>query len=350
MELSINKYFKDLSRIRRIFKEVFDNHKLQRYILKHRYKQNKKQSNYGFSSGNKFVKRRDFVKRGNIFKQPLVLSLAITLFLMIFSALAFSQEIDPFYIKTFQTAKNLFLEKDFKEAIKQFEIAAFGMGNNKELKATVHVFLCISYHFLRNTEQSEIHLKEASSLLSVDEIRNLDIPQNEKPLLENLLIRFGIVKELDAQIKELSNMIRSQPGNISLYYKLYGLYAQKGERKAAKNTLQNLLKIDPDEIDAYYLLGILFYQEDDFSAAKAHFENVLIPREQIAIGESMEEKAKVYLILSTHHSGNKDEALKLVGESINIFTPEKIESFSINDKDKTTLTSIIARYWREKRY
>lgn len=291
-----------------------------------------------------------FIPKVKIYNLSWAFCLATAIFLVVSSASALSQEVDPFYINAFGMGKKLFLEKDFKKAIKQFKIAAFGMGGDKKLKATALVLISISYHYLLDTEQSEMYLKEASSLFSAEEIRNLDIPQIEKPLLENLVIRFGIVEELDIQIRELSEMIRSQPENISLYYQLYNLYAQKGEREAAKRTLENLIKVDSDEIEAYYFLGIIFYQERNYAVAKTHFENVLKPREQIRIGEIMEGEAKIYLILSAHHSGNTNDALKMVGESINIFTPEKIESYPMSDDDKATIRAIIARYWREKKY
>jgi tetratricopeptide (TPR) repeat protein len=289
------------------------------------------------------------MKRGDHSYLSNVCVIVVILVLFFGTSKSFSQEIDPFYTNALEAAKKFFLAENYEEAIKRFKIAIFGLGNDDKLKATAHVFMSISYYYLNDITESERHLKNAEDLLNIEEIRNLEIVDTEMPLLEKLLIRFGIVKDIDTQLSELSRILRTQPDNISLYYDLYNLYVQKGDRGSAKKTLANLTKENPDEIDAYYMLGIINYQERNYKQAKKNFEKVLKPWEHISIGEILEEETKIYLILSNHHSGDKEKALKLVGESIKIFTPEKINSFPINDEDKITLTSIIARYWREKR-
>lgn len=289
------------------------------------------------------------MKRGNNFYLSNLCILLIILVLFFGTSKSFSQEIDPFYTNALEAAKKLFLAKNYEEAIKRLNIAIFGLGNDDKLKATAHVFMSISYYYLNDITESKRHLKNAEDLLNIEEIRNLEIVDTEMPLLEKLLIRFGIVKDIDTQLRELSRILRTQPDNISLYYDLYNLFVQKGDRESAKKTIENLVKENPDEIDAYRMLGIINYQERNYKEAKKNFEKVLKPREHIRIGEILEEETKIYLILSNHHGGDKEKALKLVGESINILTPEKINSLPINNEDKSTLTSIIARYWREKR-
>lgn len=65
-----------------------------------------------------------------------------------------------------------FLAGNYKVAVKELQIAAFGLLGEKKLRAKAYVYLSLSYYYLKDIDESEKYLKEAAELISEQEFRS----------------------------------------------------------------------------------------------------------------------------------------------------------------------------------
>ncbi len=142
-----------------------------------------------------------------------------------------SQQIDPFYLNLLEKAQKTFLSKNYTEAIRQLEIAAFGLAGEKVLKVKAYVYLSLSHYYLRNMKESEKYLKEAADLVGEKEFENLQIAESAWPDLEKLLISFNIreaPKEAPPQV----------PATVDKPVKAKREEPKKREQKAPQKTAE----------------------------------------------------------------------------------------------------------------
>jgi len=114
------------------------------------------------------------------------------LYLTTSSNLSFSQQTDPFYLGTFEKAQKAFLAKNYQDAARDFEIAAFGFTKDKSLRAKACVYLGLSYFYLRDIKACEKNLREAADLLGKQGFETLEIYEEARPALERLLDFYDI--------------------------------------------------------------------------------------------------------------------------------------------------------------
>jgi len=111
------------------------------------------------------------------------------------------QETDPFYKNLFKKGGKSFLAKKYKEAVKEFEIAVFGLYEEKELRGKAYVYLSLSHYYLKDIKKSEKYLREAFELLGDEGVKNLELDKSARSDLEKLIKYF---KLRDAE-KKLGN-------------------------------------------------------------------------------------------------------------------------------------------------
>jgi len=111
------------------------------------------------------------------------------------------QETDAFYKNLFKKGEKSFLAKKYKESVKEFEIAVFGLYKEKELRGKAYVYLSLSHYYLKDIKKSEKYLTEAFELLGDEGIKNLELDKSARPTLEKLIKYF---KLRDAE-KKLGN-------------------------------------------------------------------------------------------------------------------------------------------------
>ena len=75
------------------------------------------------------------------------------------------QETDAFYKNLFEKGEKSFLAKNYKEAVKELEIAVFGLYKEKELRGKAYVYLSLSHYYLKDIKKCEKYIKEAFDLL-----------------------------------------------------------------------------------------------------------------------------------------------------------------------------------------
>lgn len=268
------------------------------------------------------------------------------------------QEADPFYLNLLSQGERSLLEGNYRKAIDELEIAVFGLNKETRLEAKAYVYMSLSYHYLKNREQSEKYLKDAKNLIGEEELRSLEIHESTRTELESLLNslkpeidreKLQIEEDVNVQelIKMLENEIKDNPRNVSLHYQLYDAYRSNNNRAYARRTLENLVKNNPAEINGYYLLGKFEYEEGDYKEADKIFEKVLELSKRVQLEESLSAQIKAYLILSSHLRGKRNKAKERVFSWISDFQEEKISALPLDIEDKENLERIINVYKAE---
>jgi protein TonB len=113
---------------------------------------------------------------------------------------AFSaQQIDPFYLQLFEKAQKSFLAKNYEQAASDFEIASFGLVDDKELRAKALVYLGLSHYYLKDMISSEKYLRGAADLMAEKGIESLKIDESAWPDLDKLMTFFNIRRAQPAQ-------------------------------------------------------------------------------------------------------------------------------------------------------
>lgn len=270
-------------------------------------------------------------------------------FLIFCPASLTGQEVDPFYVSIFERAEKEFQAQNYKDAARQFEIAAFGLGGDPQLKTKSYIYLSLCHHHLGSLSEREKYINQAAELMDAEEFQNLGLPESEWLILQNILTRYGVISNPIDRARDLEMLVNEQPDNVALYYELYGVYIELDNRTAAKNTLEKLVDKHRDEFEGYYRLGIICFQERKFKEALKYFEKVSNPKNENTISENTEKGVRAYIILSTHLKGSKKKAYKLIEESIDELSENRIASLRIAERDKAALQNIIRNYHQEKK-
>jgi len=288
-------------------------------------------------------------------------TLTIILMVLLSGLVSAAQEVDPFYLNLLAKGEKSFLNGDHKEAVKNLEIAYFGIRAKGEIKAKACVYLGISYYYLKNSAEGTKYLQEAKEILGEEGISTLDIDQSTK--LE--FIRLAKASELGRTVRaeglqtlprvpaerasqniynskeDIERLIKADPRNASSYYSLYSFHRFKSDFKEAKKAIEKLVKNIPQDIYGYYMLGIILYQERKFKDAASRFSTFLQRAPAFDISKEAEIEIRAYLILSRYYHGDRQEADKLLEESREVLRIEAIPSLSLSDKDKIVLRGLL---------
>lgn len=102
------------------------------------------------------------------------------------------QQTDPFYTNLLQKAEKSFIARNYAEAARDLEIAAFGLGGNKVPLARALVYLSISRYYLKDIAASEQNLQQAAAVMADEALAGLELHESARPILRKLLAYFGI--------------------------------------------------------------------------------------------------------------------------------------------------------------
>ncbi len=103
-----------------------------------------------------------------------------------------AQQIDPFYLNLLEKAQRSFLEQRYEDAARDFEVAAFGLLDDKVLRAKAYVYLSLCKYYLKDITASEKRLREAADLMGQEGFAKLEIYESAWPDLEKLIAFFNI--------------------------------------------------------------------------------------------------------------------------------------------------------------
>jgi tetratricopeptide (TPR) repeat protein len=284
------------------------------------------------------------------------------------------QEADPFYLNLLSQGERSLLEGNYRKAIDELEIAAFGLTKDARLEAKAYVYMSLAYFYLNDLEQSKKYLREAEKAIEGKDLQSLDLDESVLTDLESLINSFkaemaqeqqieNIRKKYEAEdlplgetegekvsgslerdlriTRKLEKDIEKDPRNTSLYYDLYLLYMHSNNVLYARKTLEALVKNNPSEIRGYHLLGKLEFEVKNYEEAEKTFEKILNLFERAQADENIFSETKAYLILAASFRGKEDKTQELLSSWMSDFTEEKISSFSIDIEDKERLRRII---------
>ncbi len=128
-----------------------------------------------------------------ITRRSLLIKLLVESFLIAIITFPLSpQQSDPFYVGLLEKAQKSFLAKKYEEAARSFEIAAFGLLDNKSMRAKALVYLGLCRYYLKDLGAAENSLREAASLMGEEGFKNLAIYETAWPELEKLLVFFNL--------------------------------------------------------------------------------------------------------------------------------------------------------------
>ncbi len=283
-----------------------------------------------------------------------ICTIATIIGLMIFGgAILYGQEAHLFYLDLLRKGEKSFLARNYKDAIRELEIAIFGPLGERKLRVKAYIYLSISHYYLENIEKSEKHLKDAENLMGNEEFTSLEIAKSALSELQELVNYFKRIRiqkegtEELALIKALEMKMKSDTQNTALYFELFELYRKYNNLRAGKKILNKLIKKNPAEVKGYYLLGITYYKERKYKDAEKNFVKIFKVTENIRINKNLLGEAGAYLLLSTYLQGDRKRALMLFAGLMNYLPEEKISSSSLNKKDKVILQEIIETYKRK---
>lgn len=99
-----------------------------------------------------------------------------------------------FYEKLLFSGEEAFFSGEYNKAIKELEIAAFGLFQRKYSVAKAYVLISLSYYHLDNRDSAGEFLKEAARLMSEEELKELklSISGSDREVLESLIQDFDV--------------------------------------------------------------------------------------------------------------------------------------------------------------
>jgi protein TonB len=109
----------------------------------------------------------------------------------VFTSFAFSQT-DPFYFKLLEKAQKSFLARNYGDAARDFEIAAFGLNQDTTLQARAYFCAGVAHYHLKDLRKSESFLRQGAELLGDRNLAVLGVPDSVFPDLEKVLSLFSI--------------------------------------------------------------------------------------------------------------------------------------------------------------
>jgi len=124
-----------------------------------------------------------------------------------------AQQDDPFYVTLLEKAQKSFLARNFEDAGRNLEVAAFGLSTNKVLRSKALVYLSLCQYYLKDIKSSEKSLREAAELMGAGGFAGLKIDESALPDIEKLSVFFNLpLVQVEVPAKEPETSIVSNPG------------------------------------------------------------------------------------------------------------------------------------------
>lgn len=124
-----------------------------------------------------------------------------------------AEQADPFYVTLLAKAQKSFLARNFEDAGRDFEVAAFGLSTNKILRSKALVYLSLCQYYLKDIKSSEKNLREAAEIMGADGFAGLQIFESALPDLDKLSKFFSLpLVQVEVPAKEAETPIISNPG------------------------------------------------------------------------------------------------------------------------------------------
>ena len=257
---------------------------------------------------------------------------AILLALFVPSAGLFpAQKIDPFYLKLFQDGEAAFLAQDYAKAVKDLEVAVFGLSADRIRAAKACIYLSLSHNALKNRDQSRRFLARAAGLVGKEGPGSLGLAEAATNGYERLVEDFritpgapeektGVVWERDvaeppvekirppvdpARIRELEARLKISPNDSAIRFELGSLYFEQGAYKKLAGIMEGLLKKSPGDVSAVFHLARARFFQGEFRKALEGFHKIISPASENQVTKDVVLRSTIYITLCLHELGLK---------------------------------------------
>jgi tetratricopeptide (TPR) repeat protein len=275
-------------------------------------------------------------RSGNKIVVGIILSVSLlTVFLTIDAQARSAQAIDPFYLRMFEAGEAAFVAGDHAKAVKDLELAVFGLGADRIRSAKACVYLALSHSTLKNPDKSSLFLMRAAGLIGKDSPASIGLAGGALNAYERLLQALPAASEtkpgeaaapvwekpVDAappvwekpkeiapspvskpavepsQVKELEGRLGPEPDNDVLRLNLADLYIKRGDHRKAAKLMRDLLKRDPEEIMATFHLSRALYFDKDPGKAIEGFHKIISPASEMKVTKDAILRSTIYIVL-----------------------------------------------------
>ncbi len=266
-------------------------------------------------------------------KTPFLFAVALAALLPLAADLAAVQAIDPFYLRMFEAGEAAFVAGDHGKAVKDLEVAVFGLSADRVRSAKACVYLAVSHSALKNADKSSQFLRRAAGLIGTNDPAEMGLAAGALSAYERILGALPAAPEAKpkdaappvwdkpreiapppaakpavdpAQVKELEGRLGSEPNNDALRLSLADRYIGQGSHRKAAKLMRDLLKRDPEEIMATFQLSrALFFMKDHRKAIEG-FHKIISPASEMKVTKDAVLRSTIYLVLCLDTLGQKD--------------------------------------------
>lgn len=257
---------------------------------------------------------------------------ALSAVLVLVTGLGAGQAIDPFYLRLFEDGEAAFVAGDYAKAVKDLDVAVFGLSADRVRSARACVYLALSHSSLKNAEESRQYLRRAAGLIGKDDPSSLGLAGGAQNAYGRLLESLPPAPETPAneaappvwekpretppsqvtrpavdpvRVKELEGRLGKEPDNDALRIQLGDLYIRQGNYRKAVKLSRELLKRDPEENLATFNLSRALYFLKDHRNAIAGFHKIIGPASEGKVTKDAVLRSTVYITLCLNALGQK---------------------------------------------
>lgn len=162
-----------------------------------------------------------------------------------------TEQIDPFYTKLLESGKSLYDTGKYSEAIKSFEIAAFGLAEYPSRLLESYIYLTVCHYEIKEAEKSKHYQDEIKNLALKKYNRSIRLPKSLMDKYNEIDPDFLQLEQVTKPSPSTSTMTKTHPPTTSSQSKTHALKTEAEKLKESNNNNQNtdnhLSSIEPRE-------------------------------------------------------------------------------------------------------
>ena len=289
----------------------------------------------------------------------------------VFSSQTAPQQPDLFYLKLLADGEQSYRAQNYKEAVQSFDVASFGLSQDKALMGKVLGYLSLCYFNLKDDVRAKEYLLRLIGLVGLDGLNTLAMDDQDRKYLAQIAAYYKLDKPSSGQsapartdifgssrpttpgqkqgnpadqVKTLESKVKAQPKNSQAYLDLYEFQKQQKNGKAARRALLDMIKNIPADPVGPLLLGKMRFGDKAFDEAAEYLEKALSLKKDAPVSDKDFAEAQAYLILSYNALAKKPLLKKTCRDFLARVAPESVLSFDLADKDKNLVLSILDQF------
>jgi tetratricopeptide (TPR) repeat protein len=259
-----------------------------------------------------------------------------------------AQTDDPFYARALERADIFYSARDFAQAARSYEIAAFGLARDRSLQARALVGLALCRAKLGNQDAAAESLRKAAGLVGWDGLAGLPLADPAKADLAALAMTIrrdaGPATRGSGPAASLLEAIKAEPRNPRLYYDLAAACLENADYAGARKALTDLMARVPAEVRARLELGRVEYLAGEYRSAGKALEAFLGLASKNRVEPVLVDLGRAYLLLSAHLRGDGRTVRTVLPGAADLFRPDKLAALPLAEPDKKRLLDIRDAY------